>query len=863
LFEKGEKPKLHGMDKTISQGETKDIPKYLDYQEMIEKSDIWYWFVDTLGHFLWSSKGVTKILGFLPEESIGKNLAELIPEREKKRVFGFLDDQSSQLKEYRDFEMVYLSKLATEKYCLTSGTPVFTENGEYIGYRGNTKDITDQVQKSWRLEESNRMWDRTQKAAKIGNWENYNLTDTVIYSDEMFRIFELEKPPGPHTNVPFMNRVHPEDRQKVIDADLELQKKAGTKELEFRICFPDGRIKYCKEFLQSMEDDFGEIVMLTGTLQDITEIKKTQYELHKKIKFEHYLGKIAERFVKVEEHENAIIEVLKDIAKLNDADRSYIFEFDWDEGTMSNTYEWCSDRTQPQIRNLQKVPVQVAPYWMDHFKKRKCVIIKDTSTIPESRKTERDILLEQDILSVIACPLYCNGSLWGFFGLDNTHSIHSWNQETMTLIKVFTQIFQNYTEKRLADEKIKNLLNELQILNNNLEQTVKLRTDELNASLQEIQKTQAHFQLALKVSDTGLWLWDFNNDEVPESFSFSKYFKKVRTPSEKVINFEKNSMIRWEASVHPDHWDYVFNEKTKYLEGIIDEYSIDYKIWLDRYNDWRWINSTGVIVSRDTNGSPTLMVGTYKDITTRKENELMLKNAKNSAEKKVLHKTEFLSNLNHELRTPLTIILGNSESLLYSDVSNELKPFLKTINRAALQLLELIEEIVDISKIDEDKVKASMEWINSRDFFSNIYHYHKDLAKDKGIDFDFHMDSDFPETIKTDPKLMKKICNNLLVNAIKFTKEGSVRFTISVDTEKQLGQIRVKDTGIGIPKEKQQMIFERFSQADSSSKRRYGGTGLGLSIAKSAADILNAKIQVESEVNQGSTFILTFNLNQM
>jgi signal transduction histidine kinase len=299
------------------------------------------------------------------------------------------------------------------------------------------------------------------------------------------------------------------------------------------------------------------------------------------------------------------------------------------------------------------------------------------------------------------------------------------------------------------------------------------------------------------------------------------------------------------------------------LEGIIDEYSIDYKIWLDRYNDWRWINSTGVIVSRDTNGSPTLMVGTYKDITTRKENELMLKNAKNSAEKKVLHKTEFLSNLNHELRTPLTIILGNSESLLYSDVSNELKPFLKTINRAALQLLELIEEIVDISKIDEDKVKASMEWINSRDFFSNIYHYHKDLAKDKGIDFDFRMDSDFPETIKTDPKLMKKICNNLLVNAIKFTKEGSVRFTISVDTEKQLGQIRVKDTGIGIPKEKQQMIFERFSQADSSSKRRYGGTGLGLSIAKSAADILNAKIQVESEVNQGSTFILTFNLNQM
>ena len=863
MFEKDEKLKIHKVGQTTSQKDSKDIQKYLDYREMIENCDVWYWIVDTLGNYLWCSKGVTGILGFTPAEIIGKNLVDFIPEREKKRVFGFFDDQSSQLKEYRDFEMVYLSKLATEKYCQVSGTPLFTDSGSFLGYRGSTKDISDQVQKAWRLEDSKRMWDRTQKAAKIGSWENNNLTDTVIYSDEMFRIFEIEKPPGPHTNVPFMSRIHPEDRQKVMDADFELQKKAGTKELEFRICLPDGRIKYCKEFLQSLEDDFGEIVMLTGTLQDITEIKKTHQELHKKIKFEHYLGKIAERFVKVEAHENAIIHVLRDIAQLNDADRSYIFELNWDEGTMSNTYEWCSDRAEPQIQHLQKVPVQVAPYWMDQFKKRKCVIIKDTSTIPDNRKTEREMLLEQDIRSVIACPLYCNDSLWGFFGLDNTHSKNSWNRETMTIIKVFTQIFQNYTEKRLADEKIKTLLNELQILNSNLENTVKLRTDELNASLEEIKKTQAHFQLALKVSDIGLWLWDFKNDEVPETFSFSKYFKKVYPSTEKRIPFDKNSLIRWEASVHPDHWDYVFTEKTKYLEGIIDEYSIDYKIWLDPYNDWRWINSTGVIVSHDKNGAPILMVGTFKDITTRKENELMLKNAKISAEKKVQHKTEFLSNLNHELRTPLTIIMGNSESLLYSDVDKELKPFLKTINRAALQLLELIEEIVDISKIDEGKIKASMERLNSWDFFSEIYHYHKGLAKDKGIDFDFHMDSDFPETFRTDPKLMKKICNNLLGNAIKFTKEGAVTLIVSIDKEKQLGQIQVKDTGIGIPKEKQQMIFERFSQADSSSKRRYGGTGLGLSIAKSAADILNSKIHVESEVNQGSIFTLAFPLNQM
>ncbi len=847
----------------FEKSENLEVQQYLNYEEMIEKSEIWFWIVNSLGNFVWSSNGVSQILGFTPQEIVSKNLVDIIPEREKKRVFGFYEYTSSQLKEYKDFEMVYLSKIATEKYCLVSGTPVFTSNGEFYGYRGNTRDITDRVEKNWRLEESKRMWDRTQKAAKIGNWENNILTDTVLYSDEMFRIFELEKPAGPHCNTPFMNRVHPEDRQKIIMADLNMQKKAGNTELEFRVCFPDGRIKYCKEFLQSLEDDFGKVVMLTGTLQDITEIKKTHLELNQKIKFEHYLGKIAERFVKVEDPEIAIQKVLKDIALLNDADRAYIFEFDWDKEQMSNTYEWCSKNTEPQIEKLQEIPVQVAPYWLEKFYKNRCVIIKDTSKIPDNRKEERELVLKQAIRSLLACPLYCNDSLWGFFGLDNTHSINHWGQETLAIIKVFTQIFQNYMEKRFADQKIKDLLNKLQILNSNLEKTVKIRTDELNESLEEIKKTQAHFELALKVSEIGLWVWDFNNDPVPESFAFSKYFKNVFKPTEKRFDFDENSLIRWEASVHPEHWDYVFSEKTKYLEGITDDYSVDYKIWLDKYDDWRWINSTGVIIDWDKNGSPTLMVGTFKDITTRKETELMLKNAKNSAERKVKSKTEFLSNLNHELRTPLTIILGNSESLIYSDVDKELKPFLKTINRAALQLLELIEEIVDISKIDEGKVKPSMEIVDSEDFFTQIYEYHKSLAQDKAIDFIYKMDSNFPETIKTDPKLIKKICNNLIGNAIKFTKKGYVKFNVTTDKTKQLCKIIVEDSGIGIPKEKQKMIFERFSQADSSSKRRYGGTGLGLSIAKSAADILNAKIEVISKINLGSTFTLSFDLNQM
>ena len=850
-------------NRPVLSGSNNDQP-VVDCCEMIEKCDIWFWIVDTLGNYQWCSAGVSTVIGYSPQEVVGENLMVFLPEREKSRVFGFLEAQSSEFKAYKDFEIVFLSKSGREKYALVSGTPIFSENGEYCGYRGTIRDITEQMEKTWRLEENSRMWERTQREAKIGSWEYNHLTDTVVYSDEMFRIFEVEKPVGPHNNEAFMSRIHPEDKQKVIDADSSLQNKAGSTQLEFRICLPgneqhpDGREKYCKEFLQSMEDDFGEVVLFTGTLQDITDTVKIHQELNRKIQFEHYLGKIAEQFVRVENPETAIQKVLSYVATLSEADRAYIFEFDWDKDKMSNTHEWCSQGIEPQIHHLQEMPVQVASYWLEKFHNKKCVFIKDTAAIPDERKVEREILQQQDIHSAIACPIHCNGQLWGFFGLDNTRSADRWNQETITLITVFIQIFQNYLEKRMAEDQITKLLNELQIVNNNLEQTVRIRTEELKASLEEVKKTQTHFELALKASDIGIWVWDFENEPVPESFAFSKYFKKVHKGSQKRVDFESSSIVRWEASVHPEHWDYVFNEKVKYLEGLREDYSIDYKIWLDSQMDWRWINSTGVIVSRDKNGSPTLMLGTYKDITARKETELMLKNARASAEMMIKNKSEFLSNLNHELRTPLTIIMGNSESLLYSDVDNELKPFLKTINRAALQLLELIEEIVDISKIDEGKIKAEMKEVKTKRFFASIYEYYKGLADEKGLDFSLKIAPDFPPSIRTDSKLMKKICNNLIGNAIKFTKEGFVTLSLSMDQSRQRCLFKVEDSGIGIPKEKQAMIFERFSQADSSSKRRYGGTGLGLSIAKSAADILKAQIHVQSEVSKGSVFTLSF-----
>ncbi|HPJ88792.1 MAG TPA: PAS domain-containing protein [Thermotogota bacterium] len=817
---------------------------FLKFSQWTDNGKDWYWVVDNLGRFVWSSAQCERIIGYTRDELVGKKVFDLLPERDRARVIGFLQTTSSNYSEYNDFEMIYLHKDGREVYVSASGSPVFNEDGSYFGYRGITRDVTEEKQRQWELLESRKLWERAQKTIKIASWEQNYLTDEIYYSREMYNMFELPKAfVDGKSYKPFLDRVHPEDAESVKQANQAIKRKTMQMMIEFRLLFPDGRIKYCRESLESITNDFGDVIITTGLIQDITELHDYHCELNRKIKFEHYVAKIAERFVLVREHEETIDTVLSEIGELIGANRTYIFEFDFENKRMSNTYEWCDTKTQPCKQSLQNIPLEIAGYWLHRFYLKKYVRIQSVERIRDERKGERETLMAQSIKSLLAWPIYCEDKLWGFFGLDNTETEYSWDQETMTLTQVFTQIMQNFLEKKKADEKLRNM-------NRILEQAVADKTRDLRKALVGMQETQAHFNLALEASDLGLWKWDFENDIVPEGFAFSKYFRHVDRSGSKELY--STPIMRWEQSVHPDYEKYVFHEKAKYIEGLTKNYSIDYKIWIDSYNDWRWINSTGFIISRDEEGNPKVMVGTYKDITETKENELILENARKSAERQVKNKAEFLSNLNHELRTPLTIILGNTELLMHSHLDRELKSFVKTTNRAANQLLEIIEDIVDLSRIDEGSVLAELQTLDSRKFFRKICDTYHELTENAGLTFVYEIDPTFPETLITDPKLLKKICNNIVENAVKFTKEGQVKFLATVRDDEII--LSVSDTGIGIPEDKLPIIFERFTQADSSSRRRYGGTGLGLAIAKSAIDILNGRILVESKLGEGTLF---------
>lgn len=223
------------------------------------------------------------------------------------------------------------------------------------------------------------------------------------------------------------------------------------------------------------------------------------------------------------------------------------------------------------------------------------------------------------------------------------------------------------------------------------------------------------------------------------------------------------------------------------------------------------------------------------------------------------YKSEFLANMSHELRTPLNSILLLSRLLSENNDQNmneEQIEFAKVIQSSGNGLLGLIDEILDLSKIEAGKMELEFLDIATSEVSDSIKDLFTEVAKDKNIEFNI-ITKNAPLVIKTDKMRLEQILKNLVSNAIKFTSKGSVSLEITKhQTDDKIICFIVKDTGIGIPREKQPLIFEAFQQADGSTKRKYGGTGLGLSISRELAKLLKGEITLQSEINQGSEFTL-------
>ena len=221
-------------------------------------------------------------------------------------------------------------------------------------------------------------------------------------------------------------------------------------------------------------------------------------------------------------------------------------------------------------------------------------------------------------------------------------------------------------------------------------------------------------------------------------------------------------------------------------------------------------------------------------------------------------KGQFLANMSHEIRTPMNAIIGFSDLLRQDSLTEEQCDHVRIIRESAGNLLSLINNILDYTKMDVGKMTVDMVPCDLNKILSSVKEMMRLKARSKSIGFDMFIDSSIPETIITDPTRMRQCLINLIDNAIKFTDEGHVHVYAKIVSESQgtMLTLAVEDTGIGIPEEKLNAIFDSFTQADGSTTRKFGGTGLGLTICKQLTELLGGTLRVESHPNKGSTFIM-------
>jgi PAS domain S-box-containing protein len=266
---------------------------------------------------------------------------------------------------------------------------------------------------------------------------------------------------------------------------------------------------------------------------------------------------------------------------------------------------------------------------------------------------------------------------------------------------------------------------------------------------------------------------------------------------------------------------------------------------------------------RDKNGRVTGLVGIGRDITHLKKVQEEMQNAREAAEAASRAKSEFLANMSHEIRTPLNGVMGMTDLALETDLTQEQREYLETVKMSGDSLLTVINDILDFSKIEAGKIDLEALDFDLRDSLESTLKTLAVRADEKGLELLCEVAPEVPEVVRGDSSRLRQIVVNLVGNAIKFTDSGEIAVKVQVearDGTECVCRFTVADTGVGIPEDKRELIFKPFSQADTSTTRKYGGTGLGLTISTRLVEMMGGKIWVESEVGRGSQFHFTVRL---
>lgn len=375
--------------------------------------------------------------------------------------------------------------------------------------------------------------------------------------------------------------------------------------------------------------------------------------------------------------------------------------------------------------------------------------------------------------------------------------------------------------------------------------------------LENIEKIESQKQRLFDILEgthVGTWEWNIQTGEV----IFNERWANMIGYS--LDELSPVTIETWMEYAHPEDLKKSDTLIKEHIEGKSDYYECQSRM---RHKDgsWIWVLDRGKVSRRDDGGNPLVMSGTHQDITKAKEAEQILQDAKHKAEEANRAKSEFLANMSHEIRTPMNAVIGLSDMLAEMELEQEQKDTVAKINNSSKILLGIINDILDYSKIEAGKLELEYKAFSLKHICSQLWVMFEEKAKQKGLTLTLKEDSNLPALVFGDELRVTQVLTNLTSNALKFTKKGEVKISIELkkklDNTKALISFCVEDSGIGMSDAQMQKLFTPFTQADSSTTRKYGGTGLGLVITKNIIKAFGSDIQIESQINSGTKVYFT------
>lgn len=631
---------------------------------------------------------------------------------------------------------------------------------------GTLDDISERKHTEQQLMQVSQRFKLAAQAAGIGVWDYDIVSDTLIWDEQMHRLFGTQANQFKGIFEDWAACLHPDDIQRAKEEfQLALQ---GEKEFdtEFRVIRPDGKIRHIGGIATLVRDVQQQAIRVIGINIDNTERREATEAL-----------RLA----------SLIMENSEVIAMRSEVTAGWPIQF-------------VSD-------NISQFGYQAAVLIDEHFSYRDLILKEDLPEIRDAlKKAIKAGISRLDVQCRLVTPE------------GRTH----WTSNHIT-IEYDANNHASYLQAVIIDiSERKQQLDQLHLLQSVVEST----KDAILITSADPQQQNILYANFAHEEMTGYKLEEIIGQS-PRIFQGPKTqrseLERIRTAIEQgmpvqaeLINYRKDNREFW----------------------------VDMMI-------------TGV---RDDNGRISHFVSVQRDVTDRKQAELALIEAKEQAEKASVAKSEFLSTMSHEIRTPLNAVIGMTGLLSETPLNSDQQSFLNTIRQGGENLLSVINDILDYSKIEAGKVELENEQFTLIDPIEDTLDLLAGKAFEKGVELINATATTLPRTVKGDITRLRQILVNLVGNAIKFTKEGEIVVSVrQVESHADWTKLEfsVRDSGIGISREKQTRLFRSFSQGDASTTREYGGTGLGLAISQKLVQLLGGNIWLESEEGVGSTFFFT------